>query len=347
MRKLVSVAIRVLVICACAATVCAKRKDDVVVFKNGDRMTGEIKSLKQGELNFKADYMAEAVRLDWSRVASLESKDSYMIFLKDGQFFTDSFQLVAGVTTESDNFLIGERRILRVKQMNILRILPIEKKFWQQLEGSIDLGLNFTSGNDQYQTSLTAELTYRKGDNAITTLLDSAFSGQTKGSSSARNQFDVGYRKQLSPKWYAGGLFDLLRSDQQSLAMRVTAGGTVGRNLIQTERTRLSVFGGLALTRERYQIAPARQWASNADAIAGLDFTTFRFNAAEVRSAVFVYPSVSNPGRVRTQIRSDLNIKLAKDFWWGLHLYENFDSKPPIKADRNDLGITASIGWKF
>src|SRR5262245_59441515 len=185
MRKLLTIVVYGLLICACAVMVSAKSKDDVVVFKNGDRMTGEIKSLKQGELSFKATYMAEAVRLDWSRVATLESKDSYMIFLKDGQYFTEPFRLVSGLTAESDNFLIGSRGMVRVKQMNILRILPIEERFWKQLEGSVNLGMNFTSGNDQYQTNLTAEVTYRKGDHSLSTLLDSAFSGQTQGTSSA------------------------------------------------------------------------------------------------------------------------------------------------------------------
>ena len=47
------------------------------------------------------------------------------------------------------------------------------------------------------------------------------------------------------------------------------------------------------------------------------------------------------------QTTSDLNIKIAKDFYWGFHLYENFDSKPPVQADKNDLGISTSLGWKF
>lgn len=42
-----------------------------------------------------------------------------------------------------------------------------------------------------------------------------------------------------------------------------------------------------------------------------------------------------------------LHIKIVKDLWWGFHVYENFDSKPPVRADKNDLGVTTSLGWKF
>jgi hypothetical protein len=73
-------------------TALAKNVDDVVVLKNGDRLTGEIKGLQSGELRIKSDYMAEAVRLDWSKVQSIESKSTFMIWLVDGQLVTDVFR---------------------------------------------------------------------------------------------------------------------------------------------------------------------------------------------------------------------------------------------------------------
>jgi hypothetical protein len=334
----------VVTIVACAITASAKRTDDVVVMKNGDRMTGEIKKLQRGELTFKADYMAESVVLDWRKVARLESQDPYLISFTTGYQIAEHFRLV---DTAEDNFQIGPNGGLKIRQMDVLRILPIETKFFKQLEGSIGLGLNYTSGNDQYQAELTASATYRRGDHAISGSIDSSFSGQTHGTSSARNQFDVDYRRRISPRWFAGGLFDLLRSDQQSLDLRVTGGGIIGRNLVQTERTRMSTFFGLAVNREKYRVVPARQWTTNADAIGGFDFTTFRFSKTDLTSHVYVFPSLNTPGRVRTQLKTDLSYKIAKDFWWGFHVYENFDSKPPIKADKNDLGVSASISWKF
>ena len=339
---------RVVTICSiilvCAINLSAKRTDDLVVMKNGDRMTGEIKKLQHGELTFKADYMEEAVSLDWSKVARLESKDTYLISMTDGHLFSEPFKLA---DTGADNFQIGPRGIVKVSQMDVLRILPIESNFWRQLEGSIDLGLSFTSGNDQYQTEFSTVVTYRRGDHSLTGRIDSSFSGQTKGTRTARNDFSLDYRKQLSPRWYVGGLFDLLRSDQQSLDARITGGGLLGRNLVTSERTRLSTFGGLAVSREKYKIVPARRWATNTDALGGIDVATFRFAATDITSRFIVYPSLTTPGRVRTQLKTDLRIKLAKDFWWGFHVYDSFDSKPPIKAERNDLGVSASIGWKF
>ena len=342
------VLISLLAIITCTPPAWSKHVDDVVILKNGDRLTGEIKGLQRGELKFKASYMAEAVRLDWTKVARLESKSTFLIYLIDGTLFTDSLQLVPANTNDGDNFAIGaEEQAIKVRQMDVLRITPVEAGFFRQLEGSVDLGFGFTSGNDQYQTELIATATYRKGKHSLTGQVDSAFSGQTEGESSARTEFVLDYRRQLSPKWYAGGIFGLLRSDQQSLDLRTTVGGIVGRNIRQTERTRFSIFGGLAVSREKYSPALGTPRATNADAIAGFDFGTFRFTTTDITSRFSIFPSLTTPGRTRMQFNSDMRIKIASDLYWGFHVYENFDSKPPVRADKNDLGISTSVGWKF
>ncbi len=83
------------------------------------------------------------------------------------------------------------------------------------------------------------------------------------------------------------------------------------------------------------------------DALAGVDFTTFRFKSTDIRTRFSLFPSLTTPGRMRLQATSDLHLKIVKDLYWGFHVYENFDSKPPVRADKNDLGISASLGWKF
>ncbi|HEU4433361.1 MAG TPA: DUF481 domain-containing protein [Pyrinomonadaceae bacterium] len=331
----------------CAFTAMAEN-DDVVVLKNGDRLTGEIKGLQRGELRIKADYMAEAVRLDWARVESIESKSMFMIWLVDGKLVTDVLRLLPTNSSEVANFVIGSSgHAFRVPQLDVVRITPIERGFWKRLEGSIDLGFSFTSGNDQYQTQFTATTTYRTGDHSFTAAIDSSFSGQTQGASQTRNQFTFDYRKQLNDRWYVGGLFGLLRSDQQSLDLRTSVGGLVGRNLKQTENTRLSVYGGVVGTRERYSASIGEPRQTNADALAGVDFLTFRFSRTDITSRFSLFPSLSTPGRMRMQANSDVRFKIVKDLWWGFHLYENYDSKPPVRADKNDLGVSTSLGWKF
>ena len=338
----------IIVLLLSAITVFAKHDDDVVIMKNGDRLTGEIKGLQRGELRIKADYMAESVRLDWTKVDKIESKSTYMIWLVDGSQFINVLRMVPTNAADTNNFIIGDATdVVSVRQMDVLRIAPVEARFLKQLEGSVDFGLSYTSGNDQYQTELVATTTYRRGSQSFTISVDSAFTGQPQGDSTRRNQFTFDYRKQLNQRWFTGGLFDLFSSDQQSLSLRTTIGGLIGRNVTQSENTRVSVFGGVAGTREKYSASLGKPRTVNADAIAGLDFTTFRFKTTDIRSRFLAFPSLTTPGRTRLQLSSDLHIKIVGDLYWGFHLYENFDSKPPVRADKNDLGVSTSLGWKF
>ena len=318
------------------------RNDDVVILKNGDRMTGEIKGLQRGELKFKASYMAESVRLDWSKVERLESRGKFLVLLIDGKLLTDSIGLQPG------NFVIGnDQTAVRVRQLDVIRLAPVEATFWSRLEGTVDLGFNYTSGNEQYQTQFNATAQYLKGDHLFTANVESVFSGQNEAESTARKGFTLKYRKKVSRNWYVGGLFDLLSSDQQSLNLRTTVGGYLGRSLKQTERTRFSVFGGLVGTREDYSVIVEQERKNNVDALAGFDFQAFRFKTTDVSSTVLIYPSLTIPGRVRVQANSSVRFELFKDLTWGFNVYEKIDAKPPLRADKNDLGISTTLGWKF
>jgi hypothetical protein len=332
---------------AFSSSTAAKSLDDVVVLNNGDRMTGEIKSLEQGELKFKCSYMIDSVFLDWNKVAGLQSKDHYIVLLTTGRVFTASIKLGA-TTGATENFLIDTgNESIHVKQVDVLRIRPAEQSFWSQLNGSIDYGFSYNSGNSQYQTQLSAAASYNGEGYVVATDMSSVFTGQSEGTSTRRNTFDGKYWKLINERWFYGGLIELLNSDQQSLTLRTTLAGAVGRSLKQTSRTSLNVFGGIAVTRERYSSDEPQPRLTNAESLVGLDFSTFRFRTLDISSRLLIWPSLTDPGRVRIGQTSNFRIELVKDLFWNLNVYENFDSRPPVNAKRNDLGISTSFGWKF
>jgi len=329
-----------------SSSAAAKSTDDVCILNNGDRMTGEIKYLEQGQLKFKSAYMLDSVQLDWARVARLESKDQYIVLLTNGRVFTAHIKLDA-TSVAGDTFRIDEGAAsIAVKQSDVLRIRPANQGFWTQLNGSIDYGFSYTSGNGQYQTQLSASATYNGEGYEVSGDMSSNFSGQSGGSSARRNAFDAKYTKLFHQKWFFGGLVDLLSSEQQSLDLRTTLGGLIGHNFVQTNRTTFNVFSGLAVARERYS-SIGQPRATTADSLIGLGFNTFRFKSLNIGTSFLVWPSLTEPGRVRMGLNSNLKIELVKDLFWKLSLYENFDSRPPLTAKRNDLGITTSFGWTF
>jgi hypothetical protein len=61
-----------------------------------------------------------------------------------------------------------------------------------------------------------------------------------------------------------------------------------------------------------------------------------------------VYPSLTESGRVRSELSTQSNIELLKDFYWTLSFYSSYDSKPPdVVHVNNDFGVVTGISWTF
>ena len=230
--------------------------------------------------------------------------------------------------------------------------MPAEASFWAQLTGNLNSGFSYTSGVNQTQFSASGALEYASERYAFATSGSSTFSGQSNGSTTSRNTLDLVNQFTLKPKVFTAALLDFLNSEQQELDLRTTVGGMVGRWLILTEKMNLTVFGGMVFTHEQYSAPPdpnqpGSQITNNVEGVGGIGFSIFRFKTVDVESRLSVYPSFTTPGRVRINYAPTLNFELVRNLYWNFTLYENFDSHPPVNANKNDFGITNSIGWKF
>jgi putative salt-induced outer membrane protein YdiY len=333
----------------CACPLFGKRKDDVVIMTNGDRFTGEIKSLQYGELIFKSNYMKDSVHLDWKKVKTLQSKDTFIVGLTNGT-------RVAGVinkeTTSAeggkDFSIAGRQSAVEVRTSDVIAIGQREASFWNQLTGSINYGFGFASGNQETNSSLGADVAFRTTKNSVELATSSQFGSQTNAKNTNRFTFDSQYARLLTEKWLVAGLFSLLKSNQQDLTLRSTYGGAFGWKLVQTDRTSLTILGGAAFNHESYVPQSGTEPIhNNAESLFGVTFSTFRFKTLNLRSHTLAFPSLSDPGRLRVSSQSGIRIELIRNFNWNFDLYENYDTRPPITAPKNDLGITTSIGWTF
>jgi putative salt-induced outer membrane protein YdiY len=326
-----------------------KRKDDVVVMRNGDKFTGEIKGLQYGELIFKSDYMKDSVYLDWKQVQALESKDTFIVSLSDGTRVTGFIGENVTSGESNKNFkIVAEGEAVQVFPSEVVAIGQREAGFWNQLTGSISYGFNFASGNNSTTSSLASDVSFRTAKNSVQVAGSSQFDSQSNAKNTNRLTFDSQYARMLTNHWLAAGLFSLLKSNQQDLKLRSTYASGTGRKLVQTDRTTLTVIGGGAYSHESYTFQPGTEPVrNNAESLFGVTFSTFRFKTLNLNSQTLLFPSLSDPGRVRLSSQSGLKIELVRNFYWSPQLYENYDTRPPINAPKNDLGVTTSVGWTF
>jgi hypothetical protein len=177
--------------------------------------------------------------------------------------------------------------------------------------------------------------------------LQSSFSGSLSAPSDLHNDVSTYALRTVSAKNYVViALSDLLKSDEQQLALRATLGGGAGKILKRTEASRIVVVGGAVWIHERYETGGTPVFNS-ADAMAGAILEYFRFKTTNLSATVFAYPGLSDIGRVRVDSKAAIKYELIKNLYLNFSVYINYDSRPPRPTSKSDYGASSSIGWSF
>jgi hypothetical protein len=336
-----------LFICAGQYAGAKELRGDVVIMKNGDRFTGEVKSLQSGVLYFDATYVASNIGLDWAQVQEVQSKATYLITLASGMHMTGKIEKVPVSQEATEDVTIhSEDHDIHVPSANIVEMSIQKSSIWRQLKGSLDAGVSFTSGNSQVNVTTNAVASYSTPKWAATASLGTSFDDQSGGIKTNRNDASFSGQRFFSRNSYLGGLVDLLHSSQQDLDLRTTAGGGYGRYWKRTGTTDLRWIAGVVYTKESFATVTSPS-DSNAEGLLGVVFDSFRFKLGEVHMQVLVFPGLSDSGRIRTTTNNSLVIKLTNNFHFTLSFWDNYDSRPPATAKNNELGLSSGIGWSF
>ncbi len=320
----------------------AKRNDDEVVMKNGDKFTGEIKKLENGVLFFKSDYMVNAVELDWARVERLESKDPFNVSFASGKRVIGLIE----ETRNSDFAVISDGANIRVPPPEIAGLVPVEESFFKQLTGSIDLGFSYTGGTNATQASLSGRAAYQGERWSVQMDGSSVLNRQSGARASGRNTFDVLYMKDVNNNWFLGSTAILLTSDQQDLTLRTTYGGGIGRNFVQSGTAGFYMLAGLVFSREKYSVGELPD-LNSAETLFQIHFFRSTFKTLRFDGQVTALPSLTTPGRVRLSAQTNFQREIIRNLYLKFSVYENYDNRPPLPVPKNDFGTSTSLGWTF
>jgi putative salt-induced outer membrane protein YdiY len=325
----------------------AKRKD-VVIMNNGDHFTGQVKRLQNGLLYIETDYVSGNIGLDWNQVQSVQSTAAYRIVLNNGRRLEGKIEKASGEKAKTEDFLIHEAtEEVEVPSAEIVSIDTKKPTFWRELQGAIDVGYSFTSGNSQSTLNVDTSAAYQRPGWKAATSFDSTFSGQSGASSTNREDLQSTFTKFLNRNSFLLGLTDFLHSSRQDLNLRATVVGGYGRYLKRTTNSNLSWVGGVAYIHESFDTTAGQPSGQSMEAVVGLQYQFVRFNFGEFDSQLLTFPGLTDSGRIRITTNNVVTIKLRNNFHLAFTLWDNFDSRPPATARQNELGISSGVGWSF
>ncbi|HEX7019760.1 MAG TPA: DUF481 domain-containing protein [Gemmatimonadaceae bacterium] len=322
----------------------AAQKTDVVTLANGDRITGEVKGLDRGRLEFSTDD-AGVLYLEWDKLVSVVAPTRRVeVVTRDGRRFLGALA-AAGPRLIT---IVGADGAVALGMPDVTIIRPIGTSFWRKLDGSLDAGFNYTRSSGVAQLNVNSDTVYPMFASQVRLAASMTVTAKDDDEGSDdRGTVEMSYLHFPWREWFIMGAGRFETNESLGLRLRSQAGVATGPRLINSNRAQLSIGGGIAVNDERgVDVEPAR----NVEGI--LLFTTSFFTYDRPKTnldlTVQYYPSLSNIGRHRLQLDAGARYELLKDFFVALSFYNSFDSRPPNPAaDTNDVGIVVSIGWSY
>lgn len=320
-------------------------KTDVLYMRNGDRVTCEIKNLERGRLKVSTDSMG-TVYIEWKDIAQIVSRQNFVAELEDGSRVQGTLAMPFDdgtlVMTDGD-----DSRRLAMNGIVWLDPLKLDARVIKRWDGSVSAGFDTTKANND--TSLSASFdARRRAEDFVLNFDGSVYSRSQDGvDDSLRANFGGVYRGLLEDRWYWAGLGQVERNDELGIDLRSLVGAGYGRYLVQTGRSLWSVTGGLAVVNE--QRAGDEDAETNVEALLNTDYEFFTYDSPKtsLNASLTVFPSITDGGRVRSNLETGFRRELITDLFFELSVYHSWDNEPPEEGEKTDYGIVTSLGYTF
>jgi hypothetical protein len=329
----------------------ARDKTDVLVMKNGDRMTCQVKGLDSGVLYVSFDYIDGTTSVEWSKVARLESDQLFIVKTEDGSVYTGKLHTAEspdGEPVKIEIFEPSEASVV-LESPQVVSIIETSEKFWRRFNGEMSFGVIYSKGNESTQYTFGSQTAYLRERWSAAANFSSTLSSSTGTSASTRNSLDlIGTRLLPWNKYFYSGLGSFLQSSAQGITLQTSIGGGIGRYLKNTNRSKISVLGGLSWQSTNYHpslVPVARQ--NLAAGVVATDIEFFKFNKTSLDVNATLFPALSEPGRFRFNANATYYIKLISNLSWNVSFYGNWDNKPPPGFSGSDYGSSAGLSWTF
>jgi hypothetical protein len=329
----------------------ARENTDVLVMKNGDRMTCQIKGLDAGVLYVSFDYIDGTASVQWSKVARLESKQLFIVKTEDGSVYTGSLKTPESPAGQPVKIQIVEspEKEVMLESPQIVGITETSDKFWRRFNGLLNFGVIYSKGNNSTQYNFGSQAEYLRERWSAQATLSSTLSSSSGVSASTRNQLDLS-TSHLLPwnKYFYSGLGSFLQSSAQGITLQTTIGGGFGRYFKNTNQSKISVLGGLAWQSTNYQPSVNPVGRQNlAAAVIAANVSLFRFSKTNLTATATLFPDLTQPGRVQFSTNTTYYVKLIGNLSWNASFYGNWDSRPPAGFSGSDYGSSSGLSWTF
>ena len=319
-------------------------RTDTVLLVNGNTITGEIERYDFGKLEYGTDSMG-TVNIDWEDIVAMTSNQSLQVEVVDGTRYFGTLKAAEerfyiNVVTAAGPVELSMRRIVRIEP-----ILQAES-FINRLEGEFSLGFNSQAGSDVTTFNTTADIRYRTLKYLWGLNVSSSITDQPSEDTQERHSVGINYQRFRPDRWYTDWFGNFEKNDQLGIEARFSAGGGLGRYIIQTNKNHVSLMTGLQATREEF----IGEDPGDTVGEARIQFRWLHRNVSPDASLTFtaeVFPLLSNLSEYRAESSFVWSREFFSDLDLMLDLYYSYQTTPPSEGERTDHGIITSLSYSW
>lgn len=316
---------------------------DSLVFKNGDAIAGEIKSMDKGVIQIETDYSDSDFKIEWDKISRIITQSTFIITRENGtKYFNTNLYSV------NDSVLIiysGTDHPVSCPIGKIVHLESYKSRFLDRLDANIDVGFSITKAKNQRQFTTRSGISYRAEKWSTDISFNTHRSTQDETEPIERTEGEYNFRYILPRRFYMIATASLLSDTEQKLDLRSNTQLGLGKFLVRTNRSYWGAKLGANRNIEHYssETDDRNSW----EGYFGTELNLYDIGDLSLLTVIMAYPSFTEKGRWRLDSSLDVKYDLPFDFYIKLGSSMNFDNRPAEGASKLGYVLQSGVGWEW
>lgn len=328
-----------LIIALCTGTPAAA---DIVVFRNGDRLSGSVIEKHDATLVF-ATVHSGTINIRWREILTLTIEKPVSVMLENGDLLTGE---TLGTARSGDPVLQRSRRDITLEDIAYINPKPAQSGIGVGYSGRANLAATDTSGNTTgRRIHADAEMTARARDYRynIGAKMNRQQEFGVQSASSWRTEGN--YDWFLDPRTFRYVRASFENDRFKDIDLRSTLGGGYGLQLTDDDRSSLSIRGGLDYVSINHIAAPSENYPALGWGLrASHRLDTHRITLFHEQDG---YLRITEGSNVTLRSRTGVRLPIAGGMNASLQLNLDWDQEPAAGRKSTDTALLLGLGYEW
>ncbi len=311
----------------------------VIVMKNGDRITGDIKKIWDGEVFIEPAY-ADEFSVDQSEVAAIEDDRPFDIEYADGATVTGS---LAGADPDGNQVVVIDGRRTLMPLASLAELEEPEEAFDWATHFDVNSAVN--SGNtDSRNVKLSGDLLYKRDRRRH--FFDFLFTKEEQNGETTRDRdlYQYNFTYDIGDPWFLGGIASYERDPIKGLDRRYNLIPGLGYEIWDDANKLFILQAGAGYQDER---------TTTLDDGGGVYafLLRFRYDFAKPDLSVYVNNTTTKSSYGRrntvTQFTTGMRYEITDLLYANVEFDFDYESEPVNGAENEDTALLFGIGVEF